>query len=154
MSSIQNCDFGRGGFHDASRAGRPAPHDGEGVENHAVLHDLQLRVEDYRTVDVSVQQVPFQTVERVDDFREVTTTRRVCLFARHAIWFRRLTSICEAEGVKADESVLGKLVETSGGDMRRAITCLQSCSRLKGKDSELRLDDVQEVTGVSERVRR
>ncbi|XP_022914179.1 replication factor C subunit 4 [Onthophagus taurus] len=60
--------------------------------------------------------------------------------------YERLSLICEKEGVKANDDVLNKLVETSGGDMRRAITCLQSCSRLKGVDFGIK--DVLEVTGV------
>lgn len=61
----------------------------------------------------------------------------------------RLELICEAEKLKADKSVLTKVVDASGGDMRRAITCLQSVTRLKGKDVEVKVDDVLEVTGVS-----
>lgn len=60
----------------------------------------------------------------------------------------RLELICEAENLKADKSVLIKVVEASGGDMRRAITCLQSVTRLKGKGVDITVDDVLEVTGV------
>ncbi|KAF7997296.1 hypothetical protein HCN44_005573 [Aphidius gifuensis] len=60
----------------------------------------------------------------------------------------RLESICNAEDVKADKYVLTKLVDASGGDLRRAITSLQSVTRLKGVGIEITLDDVLEVTGV------
>lgn len=60
----------------------------------------------------------------------------------------RLKFICKEENVKCDDECLNALVETSGGDMRRAITCLQSCSRLKGKDTPISLNDVLEITGV------
>ncbi|KAL1461796.1 hypothetical protein WDU94_013667 [Cyamophila willieti] len=59
----------------------------------------------------------------------------------------RLQYICQEESVKCDFKALETLVETSGGDMRRAITCLQSCARLKGGDGIVN-DDVLEVTGV------
>ncbi|XP_015517332.1 replication factor C subunit 4 [Neodiprion virginianus] len=60
----------------------------------------------------------------------------------------RLELICNMENLKADKAVLMKVVDASGGDMRRAITCLQSVSRLKGKGAEFAIDDVLEVTGV------
>lgn len=61
----------------------------------------------------------------------------------------RLKYICKEENVQCDDQCLNALVETSGGDMRRAITCLQSCSRLKGKNIPIDLEDVLEITGVS-----
>lgn len=60
----------------------------------------------------------------------------------------RLKYICNKEDVKCDDQCLNALVETSGGDMRRAITCLQSCSRLKGKNVPVSYEDVLEITGV------
>ncbi|XP_046743956.1 replication factor C subunit 4 [Diprion similis] len=60
----------------------------------------------------------------------------------------RLELICNMEKLKADKPVLMKVVDASGGDMRRAITCLQSVARLKGKGAEIAIDDVLEVTGV------
>lgn len=61
---------------------------------------------------------------------------------------QRLEYICEEEDMKAEKAVLVKLVEASGGDLRRAITSLQSVMRLKGKGIEVTIDDVLEVTGV------
>jgi replication factor C subunit 2/4 len=61
----------------------------------------------------------------------------------------RLQYICEQEDLKAEKSVLKTVVDTSGGDLRRAITCLQSVTRLKGKGLEITISDVLEVTGVS-----
>lgn len=67
-------------------------------------------------------------------------------------WLRkincRLSEICKAEEVLCDDDVLKTLVSTSGGDMRRAITSLQSCTRLQGKESKILVDYVYEVTGV------
>ncbi|KDR22128.1 replication factor C subunit 4 [Zootermopsis nevadensis] len=60
----------------------------------------------------------------------------------------RLQLICSEEKVSCSEDAMKCLVETSGGDLRRAITCLQSCSRLKGSGSEICAEDVQEVAGV------
>lgn len=62
--------------------------------------------------------------------------------------YERLSLICENENVKCDEKTLNTLVETSGGDMRRAITCLQSCAKLKGKDGSINYESVLEITGV------
>ncbi|XP_058802287.1 replication factor C subunit 4 [Phymastichus coffea] len=60
----------------------------------------------------------------------------------------RLQYICNQEDLKAEKSVLKTVVDASGGDLRRAITCLQSVTRLKGKGIEVTADDVVEVTGV------
>lgn len=60
----------------------------------------------------------------------------------------RLQFICKKEEVQCSEECLNALVRTSGGDMRRAITCLQSCLRLKGKNVPVSIDDVIEITGV------
>lgn len=60
----------------------------------------------------------------------------------------RLQHICKEESVQCTEEVLRKLIEASGGDMRRAITSLQSCARLKGTDTQISVDDVYEVTGI------
>nr|XP_003705757.1 PREDICTED: replication factor C subunit 4 [Megachile rotundata] len=60
----------------------------------------------------------------------------------------RLEYISNEEGLKAGKPVLLKIVEASGGDMRRAITCLQSITRLKGKDIEITIDDIVEIIGI------
>uniref|UniRef100_A0A1B6DZ74 Replication factor C subunit 2 n=1 Tax=Clastoptera arizonana TaxID=38151 RepID=A0A1B6DZ74_9HEMI len=60
---------------------------------------------------------------------------------------KKLEEICIAEEITYDLKVLPALVETSGGDMRRSITCLQSCARLKGSEGIV-YEDVLEVTGV------
>lgn len=59
----------------------------------------------------------------------------------------RLQHICEQEKVQCDSESLQTLIDTSGGDLRRAITCLQSCARLKGAEG-IMMEDVLEVTGV------
>lgn len=60
----------------------------------------------------------------------------------------RLEYICKEEDLKIEKPVLLKIVEVSGGDLRRAITCLQSITKLKGKDIEITVDDVLEIIGV------
>ncbi|XP_016837608.1 replication factor C subunit 4 [Nasonia vitripennis] len=60
----------------------------------------------------------------------------------------RLEYICGEEDLKAEKSVLKLVVDASGGDLRRAITCLQSVTRLKGIGIEVTNNDVLEVTGV------
>jgi replication factor C subunit 2/4 len=72
-----------------------------------------------------------------------------CTFTGNELIRERLQLICLEEKVSCSKDAMKCLVETSGGDLRRAITCLQSCSRLKGPGIEIHADDVQEVAGVS-----
>ncbi|XP_026281293.1 replication factor C subunit 4 [Frankliniella occidentalis] len=62
----------------------------------------------------------------------------------------RLQFISSQENVNIEQDALQSLIAAAGGDLRRAITCLQSCARLKGKDdtSAITPDDVVEVMGV------
>lgn len=60
----------------------------------------------------------------------------------------RLQLIKKEEGVNCEEETLSKLVETSGGDMRKAITTLQSCARLKDQGEPITVQDVLEITAV------
>ncbi|CAG9864938.1 unnamed protein product [Phyllotreta striolata] len=64
--------------------------------------------------------------------------------------YERLAYICEQENVLIDDNdkLLNLLVERSGGDMRKAITWLQSCAILSGHKQKIGLQHVQEVTGV------
>lgn len=63
----------------------------------------------------------------------------------------RLLLICEQEKVDVEENVYQALVDISGGDMRRAITMLQSCHRLKNGGSGLAVplcrEDIEEISG-------
>ena len=60
----------------------------------------------------------------------------------------RLEHIAKAEGVGCQPAVISKIVEVSEGDMRKAITFLQSVSRLKGSE-EVTEEDIMEIAGVS-----
>jgi len=60
----------------------------------------------------------------------------------------RLEYICNEESLKADRSVLESIVNASGGDLRQAVMCLQSITRLKGKNHEITIDDALDVIGV------
>ncbi|ENN77823.1 hypothetical protein YQE_05707, partial [Dendroctonus ponderosae] len=60
----------------------------------------------------------------------------------------RLQAICKQEKVLVAENILNVLVQESGGDMRRAITALQSCANLQGKNSHITLENVYEVLTV------
>ncbi|XP_060533554.1 replication factor C subunit 4 [Cylas formicarius] len=62
--------------------------------------------------------------------------------------FERLRYISQEEGVLVTDEVLKSLVEASSGDMRRAITALQSCANLIGKDSYITLESVYDVMMV------
>lgn len=60
----------------------------------------------------------------------------------------RLEHISAAEKVKVGDSGLKAVMQVSGGDMRRAITILQSCYRLKGSDHPITKEDIYEISGV------
>lgn len=59
----------------------------------------------------------------------------------------RLQYISDRENISCSEEVFDKIVEASEGDMRKAITYLQSVSRLKGTE-ETDKDDVMEIAGI------
>lgn len=65
----------------------------------------------------------------------------------HSVMLARLEHICSREGVKCAPRVLARLVDASGGDMRRVITSLQSTARLKGAQG-IEEADVLEVVGT------
>lgn len=61
----------------------------------------------------------------------------------------RLQFICKEESVSADDDVYKSIVDISGGDMRRAITMLQSVYRLKGGNTvQITANDILEISGV------
>ena len=59
----------------------------------------------------------------------------------------RIKMICDKESVKITEAGLEAVITTSEGDLRKAITSLQSCARLKSSE-EIAEEDVYEITGV------
>uniref|UniRef100_K1Q6V6 Replication factor C subunit 4 n=1 Tax=Magallana gigas TaxID=29159 RepID=K1Q6V6_MAGGI len=60
----------------------------------------------------------------------------------------RLQGICEAEKISYDKESIKALIDSSEGDMRKAITYLQSVARLKG-DEEVSKADVFEIAGAN-----
>ncbi|KAK2573546.1 Replication factor C subunit 4 [Acropora cervicornis] len=60
---------------------------------------------------------------------------------------KRLNMICGEENVKCDEKAIHELIKISEGDMRKAITYLQSAYRLKGEDT-VEAKDITEIAGV------
>ncbi|CAB3369084.1 Hypothetical predicted protein [Cloeon dipterum] len=60
----------------------------------------------------------------------------------------RLEMIANEEGVTVGDGAIEAVITTSGGDLRRAITCLQSCSRLKNKELPVEKEEVVELMGV------
>ena len=60
----------------------------------------------------------------------------------------KLESICENESLKLEnDQVLLELIKVSNGDLRKAITFLQTTYRLKGFEEALSVDDIREVSG-------
>ncbi|KAJ7098085.1 P-loop containing nucleoside triphosphate hydrolase protein [Mycena belliarum] len=63
----------------------------------------------------------------------------------------RLTYIAHAERIQVDAAVIDALISTSSGDLRRAITYLQSASRLSSSTTPptpITPADIQEIAGV------
>lgn len=60
----------------------------------------------------------------------------------------RLRLICEQENVDVDQQAYHDIIKISGGDLRRAITTLQSCHRLMGKNAKIEHTDILEMSGV------
>lgn len=63
------------------------------------------------------------------------------------ILVKKLKEISLQEGVQYENGVIEELVKVSEGDMRKAITYLQSAYRLKGED-EITKQDVLEISGI------
>ncbi|XP_046650719.1 replication factor C subunit 4-like [Daphnia pulicaria] len=62
------------------------------------------------------------------------------------ILVKRLEHICIAENMSCSEEVLESLIEASEGDLRRAITFLQSIANLNSEASPT-IEDIYEITG-------
>ncbi|BBM98161.1 replication factor C subunit 2/4 [Marchantia polymorpha subsp. ruderalis] len=58
----------------------------------------------------------------------------------------RIKFVCQEEGIQLNSEALSTLSKVSGGDLRRAITCLQSAARLYG--SSISSDNIISVSGV------
>lgn len=56
--------------------------------------------------------------------------------------------ITENEKVNIEEEAYKSIINISGGDMRRAITILQSTYRLKGSSKKITNEDILEISGV------
>lgn len=63
----------------------------------------------------------------------------------------RLKQIADAEKVPLSSQVITTLIDVSNGDLRRAVTYLQSASRLSSASdppTEISTSDIQEIAGV------
>ncbi|KAK7015005.1 replication factor C subunit 2 [Favolaschia claudopus] len=63
----------------------------------------------------------------------------------------RLAYIADSEHIQVDKPVIDTLISTSSGDLRRAITYLQSASRLSSSTNPptaITATDIQEIAGV------
>ncbi len=59
----------------------------------------------------------------------------------------KLKQISDLESVKISDEVLSELVSLSEGDLRRAITLLQTSSLIKEVGEEITINDIHEVSG-------
>jgi replication factor C subunit 2/4 len=59
---------------------------------------------------------------------------------------KRLSEIAVLEGLEMDEKTLARVVQVSEGDMRRALTILQSSSRIHGP--KLKIDYIDETAAI------
>ncbi|KAJ3839464.1 P-loop containing nucleoside triphosphate hydrolase protein [Lentinula raphanica] len=69
----------------------------------------------------------------------------------HSSSSSRLAHIASEEDIQIDDSVISALISTSAGDLRRAITYLQSAHRLSSSSEPPTLitpQDIQEIAGV------
>jgi replication factor C subunit 2/4 len=69
-----------------------------------------------------------------------------------AILRNRLKEICIGESVECDDEAIEALLATSEGDMRKAITTLQSAARLKGEERVTRADIVEVAAVIDDDV--
>ncbi|KAG8200241.1 hypothetical protein JTE90_025017 [Oedothorax gibbosus] len=60
---------------------------------------------------------------------------------------QRLNYIASEENVKVEENVIDAVIDFSEGDLRKAITLLQSAHRLKGEES-ITENDIADISGV------
>ncbi|QLG74656.1 hypothetical protein HG535_0G05390 [Zygotorulaspora mrakii] len=62
----------------------------------------------------------------------------------------RLTYIAEKESVQCEDGVLNRVLDISGGDMRKAITLLQSAYKHNGYEntSKISIQDIEELSGI------
>lgn len=61
----------------------------------------------------------------------------------------RLKYIAKKEKVSITDDALKCLIDTSDGDMRRAVTSLQSAARYAAREKQLTAEDAAELCGVS-----
>ncbi|KAK7069113.1 replication factor C subunit 4 [Halocaridina rubra] len=64
------------------------------------------------------------------------------------IMMKRLSYICEEENVNYEDGVVEAFIEISEGDLRRAITTVQSTARLRTEGEKITKQDVYEIAGV------
>lgn len=62
--------------------------------------------------------------------------------------FERLSEICEKESLQIEPSAIHVLIGCSGGDLRRAITLLQSSSRINNDGEPITEQQIQELSGM------
>lgn len=62
--------------------------------------------------------------------------------------FERLNEICEKEALQIEPAAVHVLIGCSGGDLRRAITLLQSSSRINSDGEPITEQQIRELSGM------
>lgn len=149
MSALQDHHLRRSRQHDTRRAGSPAANYGKPRANNPILFGLQLRhkVRSSPTIYLyhpnRLARIIEPLASRCSKFRfkplDTSSARE------------RLEHIAATEQIPVDPAVISALVSTSSGDLRRAITYLQSAARLSCATSPptpINAGDIQEIAGV------
>ena len=149
MSTLQDYHLGRGGQYDSRCASRFTADHGKPRAHYALLFSLQLRDEVRLSLPTTLSDTkPLSRIieplaSRCSKFRFKPLDSSSAQ--------QRLEHIARAEQVPASQDVISALIATSAGDLRRAITYLQSAARLSASTdppSAILPRDIQEIAGV------
>lgn len=152
MSPLQNCHPGRSRLDDPRRPRCPTSHNGNLCSNNAILSCLQLRYKASQLSNAPLSAYPcnicsYRIIEPLAS--RCSKFRFTPLDSESAA--ARLAHIAQQEHVEVNKPVIDALINVSNGDLRRAITYLQSASRLSSASdppAPILPSDIQEIAGV------
>ena len=150
MPPIQNHHSRRSRLYDTRRSRCSSPDNGDLRPDNSILFGVQL-------CDKVHKDLPFSELSTLTFHHRIIEP-----LASRCSKFRftpldsdsaslRLSHIAQCEGIPISKSVIDALIHTSSGDLRRAITYLQSASRLSSSTvpaTPILPRDIQEIAGV------